>query len=652
MKKLILLALAIPVLGFAQGLKVNNGSNMAIPYNPKMKNLGGEEIITSPVIIKEKKVKPTQLFKTTVNKTKIGTTTYDNQTNASIYRRVIAYPDGKVTALWTYSSQTTWGDRGTAYANSSDGTNWNATSQRIENVRTGFPNLVAFNQGGKLREMSISHYSSGGSGSTAASGGLYLNKNDGVGMTSFDEKTLRKPGGLLWPRATVSKGATSDYLHIFGVYSQITYPLPDTVIRNGVYYPHTYSRMRLSDSTWEAYDIGLPGYDTTSILIGNSGDAYSMDARDSTVAILLGDKFNNVMLWKSTNNGKSWSKTEVFKIRNSPRQALPDTIITNDGCVNVTLDKKGVAHVFFGLAKYTGFKGDTSLSYTGWFPVMDGIKYWNDKDTVLSVIARMPTYWGYDTFAVTDKTNHNFQTATCWPKNPSGTPSISNSANLYSSVTSYPIAAVDSNNYIYLVYTSASDSDVIGSDASDLQNFRKIFVKYSKDGGKTWSKRAQQLNDERGKEDLFPSVARDVVGGKLKLIWQQDDEPGTVIRSGDGQSSTPNDIMYAEYDVADILSDKFLNGVEENNKPVLAIGDAYPNPTTGDVTIPVSIYKSQNVSVSVTDILGKIVYAENYGTLSTGTSNLNINLNKVSKGLYFYTLKAGNTTVTDKLMVK
>ena len=67
--------------------------------------------------------------------TVIGHTLWSNQTNGAVYRRIISYKDGKVSATWT-AAFTDYAhncpDRGTGY-NSSDGSAWGALPQaRIE----------------------------------------------------------------------------------------------------------------------------------------------------------------------------------------------------------------------------------------------------------------------------------------------------------------------------------------------------------------------------------------------------------------------------------------------------------------------------------------------------------------------------------------
>ncbi|MEZ5013168.1 MAG: hypothetical protein R2794_02650, partial [Chitinophagales bacterium] len=75
----------------------------------------------------------------------IGSTGYDLQSNAATMYRVVGYPDGSVSALWTGSTVAdgAWSDRGMFY-NHSDGATWGAApTSRVEGVRSGFGGIMS-----------------------------------------------------------------------------------------------------------------------------------------------------------------------------------------------------------------------------------------------------------------------------------------------------------------------------------------------------------------------------------------------------------------------------------------------------------------------------------------------------------------------------
>jgi len=96
------------------------------------------------------------------NFTQIGSTNFDLQTNASVASRIIVYPDGKMSAVWTTCPDVSpFMSRGTGY-NHFDGYNWLTppVKNRLESKRTGWPNIGIVNKNSKIVEYIISHYAS------------------------------------------------------------------------------------------------------------------------------------------------------------------------------------------------------------------------------------------------------------------------------------------------------------------------------------------------------------------------------------------------------------------------------------------------------------------------------------------------------------
>jgi hypothetical protein len=159
MKKLLLFTLSagIGVISQAQ-----SSGQTKVPINNSVR---GQQYKYVPATIKNQetagsfKVRtstPSQGLKSAITEEKIGSTTYDLQTNAAIDRRAFNHGNGKFSTTWTLSTQLTsgWPDRGAGY-NYNDGSAWGSfPSARIESVRTGWPSL-AITQSGK--EVVVSH---------------------------------------------------------------------------------------------------------------------------------------------------------------------------------------------------------------------------------------------------------------------------------------------------------------------------------------------------------------------------------------------------------------------------------------------------------------------------------------------------------------
>jgi hypothetical protein len=75
----------------------------------------------------------------------------------------------------------------------------------------------------------------------------------------------------------------------------------------------------------------------------------------------------------------------------------------------------------------------------------------------------------------------------------------------------------------------------------------------------------------------------------------------------------------------------------------------YPNPSKGDVKIDYNFSTPQNVTVTVSNVLGSVVQSHTLNNVSAGT--LSINMNDAAKGTYFVTVRSNNGVVTRKISI-
>ena len=100
---------------------------------------------------------------------------------------------------------------------------------------------------------------------------------------------------------------------------------------------------------------------------------------------------------------------------------------------------------------------------------------------------------------------------------------------------------------------------------------------------------------------------------------------------------------------------QFVNvGIGEKPKPAgsFTISPAFPNPTTGISVVKVNLEKAATLSLAVYNLTGQKLFEQNRGNVTAGAHDLTINCSGFNAGIYFYTITAGDSSVTKKLVVK
>ena len=91
-------------------------------------------------------------------------------------------------------------------------------------------------------------------------------------------------------------------------------------------------------------------------------------------------------------------------------------------------------------------------------------------------------------------------------------------------------------------------------------------------------------------------------------------------------------------------------GVRElTNTPDLGL-HVFPNPATDVVYLTLNLKEEQNVTITVSDILGKVFFTENMGVLAAGNHKMSNNIRDLSSGTYFVTVQTEKETITKKFV--
>lgn len=98
--------------------------------------------------------------------------------------------------------------------------------------------------------------------------------------------------------------------------------------------------------------------------------------------------------------------------------------------------------------------------------------------------------------------------------------------------------------------------------------------------------------------------------------------------------------------------DLCITGVEEfGSANGINVSQNMPNPFTGSTTIEVSTESAALVTVEVSNIMGQNIYTVDAGIIN-GTQNIELSAKDLEAGIYLYTVRVGNESVTKKMIVE
>jgi len=624
MKKLLLLSLVMSVglIGYSQYkpnipkefknhsvVRERNAASDPIPPMTNVKYLppsvNSDEVITDETVIAE--------------------TVYDLPTNEMLGNRIWAWEDGSVAAVITWGMlDPAFADRGTGY-NYFNGTSWNPMpTQRIENVRCGWPNIAAWGAG----EIGVSH-----NGTT----GLEIIKRTAKGTgawTQTNYPVLSQVSGFNWPRMTTS-GENHEVMHLF--YNSYTeYEGQVTAL--------LYSKSMDGGETWDPKDVILEGMGADYYKeIG--GDSYVLASRGNTVALLCADMFADMFIMKSTDNGENWERIIVWE---NPYPFFDwnvtittDTLYTVDNSADIAIDANGMCHVVWGVGRVAHFAVGTTYNY---WPYTDGIGYWNES------MGQIPE---------ADNPHHTMDPVYLdglgmligWMQDINGNGTI----DIYDyeiityrelGLSTMPTICINDNGFIAVVYASVNE------DANNtIDYYKRLWIRGSSNLGQTWGG-FYNLNDNIihiFDECVYPGLAKNSPNNQFHLIYQADQWPGIYMFPG-GQQHDPvvNQLYYMT------VEGPFV-GVEDPVNIAISgvrVSQNSPNPTNSATSIIVEVRNEMPVSLEVSNLTGQRVFEIPAQNMKAGSHCLTIDASGFASGVYFYTAIAGTQSVTKKMIVE
>lgn len=583
----------------------------------------------------------------------IGFTDYDLQTNAAISKRLVRSADGSFSAAWTFSPNrtTNYPQRGTGYnyynpatptppytSNwffSPDGPGGDLPQARTEGgYRTGFTNVIATSSG---KEMTIAHSSNS---FAADSGAMFLNwrANKGTGAwTQYPMAFASSPNNDTWSKACSSGDTVYVICHGTGVQDP---PVP----LYGQDGPILFSRSVDGGLTWPILRQVIPEIDS-NFYKGFGGDSYFIDAQGENVAIVFGDLDTDMGLLKSTDGGLNWTKTIIVTMpipnfdfdtdfTDIDGDGINDTLLTGSGDATILIDHSGRVNVWFSLAEW--WRDSTNAAGELYAPLTDGLYYWNET-------------MGTDSFQLIAETqDYNGNGIIDFPAD-------TTCARPYGrygwSATSRPSAGIDSSGTIYLTYMALIES-------ADTAFFKQMhthqYVITSPDNGLSWTypwdlvlPQSMFGNGDR-QECAYGAMAR-FVDNWVYILYQRDDAPGHSLSTQPCDAAnnvSRNDIIFVKVEASTVSVPKV------NTKESFSVSQNFPNPSINSTTVNVNLNKSADITIQVTDLIGKVVYSATRSNASTGVNTIQMNTSNWNKGMYFYTVQVQGEKVTKQMIVQ
>jgi len=537
------------------------------------------------------------------------------------------------TVLYTSRDGGTWGGTGngikmkmtTDYGTSSDSVLFaNGTSHR-------YPGGTLFRNGSDLFVVCSGPITSG---SGWVSNYVYSSKIDGtlaadtvinypttpsIGMWYINESLSALPNGELFLLGE-KNGPEPDYNHIDYTIWKMMWNSTD----NKFNYTSSYEFTPLLSATMAPVQpYGMAFNDDGSI------GYFWFNGEDS---ITRPNQSTQPLVWKTTNHGTTWTQMTIYdysqiqEIKDYVWPTKEDTSVvrpvffygytTSDKNLPGIVDAQGNLHLIATIqGGYSSNPDSLGYTYAGepakLFDLYTTSAGWDAKyiDTLFSEVDDGTSVTIFGDFAI----DHRIH-----------------------------IGKTENGNKIFAMWT---DTDpIIGSTTNVYPDF-KVWGHDITNGNITGSKNLSLNTPSMG---LFLYMnASDIIlddAGAFKI-------PVVVVNGSDPVNSPINHLYVTglELTESDFVPNAGVNEVENN---IGLVSQNYPNPFNGSTSINVTLSKPSDLSISVINMLGQKIFEINKGNTSAGTHNFTINGSKFTSGIYFYTVKAGNNSVTNKMIVE
>ncbi|MGZ6539843.1 MAG: T9SS type A sorting domain-containing protein, partial [Bacteroidia bacterium] len=93
----------------------------------------------------------------------------------------------------------------------------------------------------------------------------------------------------------------------------------------------------------------------------------------------------------------------------------------------------------------------------------------------------------------------------------------------------------------------------------------------------------------------------------------------------------------------------FTTGISDNNESVSL--NVFPNPVTDNINVAFNLNQSENISMNLFSVDGKLIRTFENKTIDQGYFNQTYSTEGISKGIYFLRLSSNNFSESKKILV-
>jgi hypothetical protein len=486
-------------------------------------------------------------FASTFNPAEHGYTTYDWQSNGGARTWTHLWPDGKVNFAYTTASVPgSYSDRGTGIVTyDAAGDSWVFSVGRVENERTGFGSIAQYGSNGLVV---AAH--------TNVDCRIYIIPDKDNIAQNLEPVSIIDDGiEPSWP-AVMTSGSNRQIIHLLVTAYPNVYTDESEVEQPMVYY-----RSTDGGATWDKQKVVLPYMDANYCRKWDSNGCYWMETTDDNcLALVVNNAWSDGMVLYSYDDGETWER-KVFYKHPDPFGSFDEPFYF-PRWTSCQWDSQHRLHVLYAFIGVSG----SAHSYTEYLEG-GGVAYWNEtmpyqlegnteSDIPGNLTPGRPFVMDHDYLSndIQGSVWYNPEVShEMWPEYMGYLPPLTDDGDpedpymatefniqdfskhgaFHSGVSAFPVLCMVPGTDEMVAVWSALDEN----HTDDKGNYYyKLFASYSNNGGVTWSPMVHLTNDLDYAQNEFVFNQAVVIGRKLVIASQTDNQTGSYLMGDDSDA--------------------------------------------------------------------------------------------------------------------